>query len=917
LAAKESLLIALLSLAALALPPLSVQDAEVSHGLRLLKELRCTACHAAPPELTELLTPPPGPDLTKVGERVLRDYFLDYLVDPAGHKPHTAMPNLFAGRGAQAAIGMARPIAHFLANRGEPIDTTPTPTTRAELERGRQLFHGVGCVACHSPIETVEDLEVPWWEFETTATFDALAGEPDLGEVVLLGDLSSKTTVKALTSFLLEPHLARPAGRMPDLNLEEGEAHAIAAYLLRHQMVESVTAPGLRYEYFEAPAFGTTLAIDLLGPTRAGPVADLSALPEHRNDNFAFRFAGEIEIPSSGEWTFWTKSDDGSRLWIDGEVIVDNDGVHGPNEVSGKRTLEAGLHSIEVRMFEHGGGELLEVNWQGPGVERGPLSASSLSHSSMALAPQPASFETHAEADRVGSNYFSKMRCYACHEAGVPTREKSPLPALDKLNVSSSRGCLGEELNPQVPLYDITTEEITALYFAIDAIQRGETITHSALNDMQALRCTACHQRDGVGGPTAARRTWFDVLGHADLGDEGRIPPSLEGVGAKLRGDWLRKVLLEGGTARPYMETRMPQYQHELVAPLAEAFLKEDWDGSSDELTDIDEEEVGYGQRLVGTDGLGCINCHTFAGHDSLGIPATDMSAMYTRLNQDWFHRLLVDPAALKMNTRMPDFWLNGESPVKDIHGGDIDKQIDAIWSYLSLGDTAPYPKGLVHSANEFELTPTEGPIHTGVFMRDMSPRTLVVGTPQRIHYAFDMMHSRLGRAWAGKYFDAAGTWKGRAGQLEVPPVPWIDFAPGAPFAVLTDDAASWPGEFGREAGYRALGRSMDEEDMPTFRYSLGDVIVAEEPRPELRLGGARLVRAFSITGSANSGGSLYLRASAGSLTEGDGEWLQGGEVTLTVSGDGRAFLRGEGDSAELLVEINQLPANIEVTYTW
>jgi len=166
-------------------------------------------------------------------------------------------------------------------------------------------------------------------------------------------------------------------------------------------------------------------------------------------------------------------------------------------------------------------------------------------------------------------------------------------------------------------------------------------------------------------------------------------------------------------------------------------------------------------------------------------------------------------------------------------------------------------------------------------------------------------------------FFDAAGTWNGRAGGLEVPPVPWIDFAPGAPFAVLSDAAASWPGEMGREAGYRGLGRTMDEADMPTFRYSLGDVVVAEKPRPELRLGGARLVRAFSITGSASSGGSLYLRASAGSLTESGGEWLQGGEVTLSVSGDGRAFLRGEGGSAELLVEINQLPANLEVTYTW
>jgi mono/diheme cytochrome c family protein len=646
-------------------------------------------------------------------------------------------------------------------------------------------------------------------------------------------------------------------------------------------------------------------------------VADLSALPEHRNDDFAFRFAGEIEVPSSGEWTFWTASDDGSRLWIDGELLVNNDGIHGVKEVSAKTHLEAGLHSLEVRMFERAGGEELKVQWQGPNQERGPLSADVLSHSSLALAPQPASFETHPEADRIGANYFSKMRCYACHESGVTPKDRAPLKGVADLDVASSRGCLGEELNPQVPLYDITNEEITALYFAIDAIQRGETVTPSTSSQMQALRCTACHQRDGVGGPTAPRSAWFNVLDHADLGDEGRIPPTLEGVGAKLRGDWLRSVLLEGGTARPYMETRMPQYQHELVEPLAAAFLEEDWDGSSDELTDIDVEEIAFGQRLVGTGGLGCINCHTFAGHDSLGIPATDMSAMYTRLNQGWFHKLLFDPVALKMNTRMPDFWLNGESPVKDIHGGDIHKQIDAIWSYLSLGDAAPYPKGLIHSANEFELTPTDAPIHAGVFMRDMSPRVLVVGTPERIHYAFDIEHSRLGRAWAGVFFDAAGTWNGRAGGLEVPPVPWIDFAPGAPFAVLSDAAASWPGEMGRKAGYRGLGRTMDEADMPTFRYSLGDVVVAEKPQPELRLGGARLVRAFSITGSASSGGSLYLRASAGSLTEGDGEWLRGGEVTLSVSGDGRAFLRGEGDSAELLVEINQLPANIEVTYTW
>jgi len=911
-------LIALSTLAALAALS-SPQDPMLSEGLRLVRELRCAACHDAPAEYAEVIAPPPGPDLTKVGERVLRDYFLDYLIDPAGHKPGTRMPNLFAGReeNPRTAWSMARALPHFLAARGEAIDAAPVPTSNAELERGRQLFHGIGCVACHSPLETPEDLELPWWEFETPPTFDALANTPELGDVVHLGDLSRKTTVGALTQFLLSPHDARPAGRMPNMDLNAEDAKAIAAYLLRHQLIESAAAPGLRYEYFEEPGLETVMTIDTYTAVRKGSVQTIDKLPEHRGDNFCFRFTGEVNVPTTGEWTFYLKSDDGSRLWIDGEELINNDGNHAPTERSGKRELEAGLHSIEVRMFERGGGEMVELQWEGPETPRGFLSPEVLSHSSIALGPPAPSFEIHPEAVRVGTNTFSKLRCFACHETGVPHVEQRPIPSIAQLDLSKARSCIGTDINPQIPLYDISQEEIDAIIVAIDAIQQGEALAHTTVSELEALRCTACHDRGGVGGPAAARRVWFEVVGDADIGDEGRIPPTLDGVGAKLRPDWLKAVLLDGGSARPYMKTRMPQYGHELVAHLPDAFLTEDSDGGTDKLTEIEEVEVGYGQRLVGTDGLGCINCHTFAGHESLGVPATDMSAMYTRLNQSWFHKLLVDPVALKMNTRMPDFWLNGKSPVTDIHGGDIDKQIEAIWSYLSLGEAAPYPKGLLSSPGEFELTPTDGTIHTGVFMRDMSPRTLVVGTPQRIHFAFDMMNSRLGRAWAGKYFDAAGTWKGRAGQLEVPPGPWIDFAPSAPFAVLTDAAATWPSEMGREAGYLALGRTMDESDMPTFRYSLGDVVVEETPRPELRLGGARLARAFSIQGSMSGGGSLYMRAGTGSLAARDDEWVQGGEVSLRVSGDGRAFLRGEGDSAELLVEINQLPANIKVTYTW
>jgi len=92
----------------------------------------------------------------------------------------------------------------------------------------------------------------------------------------------------------------------------------------------------------------------------------------------------------------------------------------------------------------------------------------------------------------------------------------------------------------------------------------------------------------------------------------------------KLRPDWLREVLLNKGTARPYMATRMPQFgQAETPALWLAGLLKADAPvkppptaqkigaAGSSSLT-----EIGYGRKLVGTDGFSCISCHTFAGHN-------------------------------------------------------------------------------------------------------------------------------------------------------------------------------------------------------------------------------------------------------------------------------------------------------------
>lgn len=86
------------------------------------------------------------------------------------------------------------------------------------------------------------------------------------------------------------------------------------------------------------------------------------------NNNYGAEFAGTIQIDDAGTWTFYTESDDGSALWIDGYQVVDNDGLHSMSERSGSVSLDAGSHEIMVRFFERSGNHGLIVSWRGPGV---------------------------------------------------------------------------------------------------------------------------------------------------------------------------------------------------------------------------------------------------------------------------------------------------------------------------------------------------------------------------------------------------------------------------------------------------------------------------------------------------------------------------------------------------------------------
>jgi hypothetical protein len=164
--------------------------------------------------------------------------------------------------------------------------------------------------------------------------------------------------------------------------------------------VTAATGNGLRAEYFALPTAVSSLSgIDFSrAPDATGTVASLARTASDTpfwnggpTDNFAARYTGALNVAEAGRYTFHLTSDDGSALSIDGQRVIDNDGLHGDRERSVTLDLAAGAHAIEIVYFERGGLQTLELDWAGPdtGGQRAAVSGAALSHGGEAPAPAP------------------------------------------------------------------------------------------------------------------------------------------------------------------------------------------------------------------------------------------------------------------------------------------------------------------------------------------------------------------------------------------------------------------------------------------------------------------------------------------------------------------------------------------------
>ena len=103
--------------------------------------------------------------------------------------------------------------------------------------------------------------------------------------------------------------------------------------------------------------------------TESGMASDMVNWPYPiigKTDAFSVRYYGLLRVNNAGDYTFYLNSDDGSYLWVDGLLLVDNGGLHAPREYSGTTYLTAGYHMVEVKMFEHTGGAVVWLQYSGP-----------------------------------------------------------------------------------------------------------------------------------------------------------------------------------------------------------------------------------------------------------------------------------------------------------------------------------------------------------------------------------------------------------------------------------------------------------------------------------------------------------------------------------------------------------------------
>lgn len=242
----------------------------------------------------------------------------------------------------------------------------PLTDSAASLETRVRSYIDSNCSQCHRPAGA-------------PALFDARFDTPLAAQGIINGAVNNEFGV-AGSKVVVPQDLARSLMhrrvdsldavlKMPPLakNLVDAQAVSVIA-----QWIGSLaqTGSGLYGVYYDNMDFtGTSVS-------RTDPVVDFdwgngAPIAGIGVDTFSVRWTGQIQIPTTGTYTFFTTSDDGVRLRVNGQLLVDKFIDQGPTEWSGTIALTAGQkYDVLMEYYENGGGAVARLNWSGPGITK-------------------------------------------------------------------------------------------------------------------------------------------------------------------------------------------------------------------------------------------------------------------------------------------------------------------------------------------------------------------------------------------------------------------------------------------------------------------------------------------------------------------------------------------------------------------
>ncbi len=856
------------------------------HGLVLIEEMNCVACHES--EAPFATRSKKAPRLSGVGSRVNPNYLLKFIQDPHGAKPGTTMPDVLRQLDETQRLDAATALMHFLVSQKEGDFSLQAPDAVA-AQLGEPLFHSRGCVACHSPRDT-EGNEL----LQATST--------------PLGDLNPKYSINSLIEFLHRPHAVRPSGRMPNPQLQGKDGERIAHYLLRDTLV-----PGhVEYTLYRGQVW-EGLTSENVEAERAGHVRDftLESLGEIRHQT-ALEYRAWLKIPRDGNYVFYLQMNGGS-LRVEGTQLVleEPSNRRGPKQLEGTVKLKSGWRELELTYFHTGREPKFQFEMEGPGFERQPIPASMLAVSNQPI-PALEPLEIDPELVSLGRAHFQSFGCANCHDDVKVPPQSAPAFA----TLSPDHGCLSGEAGPW-PHFALDREQRDVIARAIPDLEQLRLDDEQMLaKTLVTFNCIACHDRAGLGGISSERNPHFTGT-HPALGNQGRLPPPLTSVGGKLKPEWISQVLLHGKRQREYLDTTMPQYGEANVGHLVELFGKVDEleAVTFPEIADIQEsKDAGY--EMMGTSGFSCIACHDYNGQQAGGAGALDIVHVTERLKKSWFHLYMREPSRFHSTVIMPSYWPGGKSIRPNILGGDSAQQIEALWAYLEDGPRAKKPKGLSRQSNELRVSDV-AEICRG--RGTAGYRGIGVGYPERINLAFDSEEMALRMLWKGEFANIDhGSFRARGTEKILLP-------PGIPFHRLESMDDDWPYKgktnytFPQDHGYQFRGYHLDALRRPTFQYHYGEIEVADFFEDLAEDGGEASFRRTLTFESPEAQSSFYFRAAAGKdVAQEPNKSFRVGPLQVRITSDHSGRIR-EGEPGEVLIPLT-LPQGITtltLEYRW